>query len=219
MNAKIIPCSGICLFVLLASCVSADVRLPAVFSDNMVLQQQRDVPVWGWAEPGERVTVSGSWNDAGVSTKTGSDGKWRLHIETPKASGPYMLTIEGQNTIRLGNVLVGEVWICSGQSNMEMGLQRETWQKGVFNYKTEIAAANHPAIRLFTVPKAAAEKPQEDCVGSWSECSPQSAARFSATAYFFGRTLHEELGVPIGLLHTSWGGTPAEAWTSMPKLQ
>lgn len=219
MNAKTIPCSGICFFVLLATCVSADVRLPTVFSDNMVLQQQRDIPVWGWAEPGERVTVSGSWNDAGVSTKTDSDGRWRVNIETPKASGPYTLTIKGQNTVRLENVLVGEVWICSGQSNMEMGLQRETWQKGVFNYKTEIAAANYPAIRLFTVPKVAAEKPQKDCVGSWSACSPESIARFSATAYFFGRTLHQELGVPLGLLHTSWGGSAAEAWMSPAALK
>ena len=208
------------LYVLISSiAVSADVRLPAVISDNMVLQQQMNVSVWGWAALGENVTVTVSWDGSSVSTKADTDGRWQVKVKTPKASGPYTLTIKGQNTIKLDNILIGEVWICSGQSNMEMGLQQESWQKGIINYKTEIASANYPEIRLFTVPKVATEEPKEDCVGLWSECSPQSVAQFSATAYFFARKIHKELGIPIGLIHTSWGGSAAEAWISEEALK
>jgi len=207
------------LVFILTTRISADIKLPALFSDNMVLQQQMEVPVWGWAPPGEQVTVTGSWDGSGVSAKAGPNGKWRVDIRTPKASGPYTLTVKGQNTIRLENVLIGEVWVCSGQSNMEMGLQKESWQKGVFNYESEIAAANYPEIRLFTVPKVAAEEIQEDCIGAWSECSPQSIARFSATAYFFGRKIYRELEVPVGLIHNSWGGSASEAWMSPEALK
>lgn len=210
--------SMVFLVLLSATYVSGEVRLPSIFGDHMVLQQQRKVPVWGAAEPGESITVTGSWNGSSVSTIAGLDGRWQVKIETPKASGPYTLTIQGNNTVTLDNVLIGEVWICSGQSNMEMGLQKESWHKGVFNYETEIVSANYPNIRLFTVPKVAADKPMEDCIGSWSECSARSIARFSATAYFFGRRLHKELDIPVGLIHVSWGGSAAEAWMSAEAL-
>ena len=117
-------------FILLSlTSISADVRLPAIFSDHMVLQQQRDVSVWGLAELGEPVTVTGSWDGSGVSTQADPEGRWQVKVQTPKASGPYTLTVKGQNTVRLENIMVGEVWFCSGQSNMEMGLQQESWQK------------------------------------------------------------------------------------------
>lgn len=207
------------LLVVYGSYGLADVKLPALFSDHMVLQQQMEAPVWGWAESGEHVTVTGSWDNSDISTKAGLDGRWRVKVNTPKASGPYTLTIQGKNRIELDNILIGEVWICSGQSNMEMGLQKESWQKGILNYKSEIAAANYPNIRLFTVPKVAAMEVQEDCIGSWTICSPQNIARFSASAYFFGRRIHRELGIPVGLVHVSWGGSAAEAWMSQEALK
>ena len=190
----------------------ADVRLPAVISDNMVLQQGGTSPIWGWAEPGEKVRVSGSWQSRGWETTADKNGKWMVRIEPPKAGGPYNITIEAKNTITISNVLVGEVWVCSGQSNMQFIL-RSTRDK------EEIKAADYPEIRLFTVKQAIAEEPQDNCGGRWLVCNPQTAAHFSAVAYFFGQRLHKELNVPVGLIHTSWGGSPAEAWTKKSVLE
>ncbi len=200
----------------------AEVKLPALFSDNMVLQQDFNAPVWGWADPGEKVSVKGSWQLFGGSSATADkNGKWMLKIKTPKASGPFSLTVRGKNVVKINNVLIGEVWICSGQSNMQMRLTAKPgWKlKGVFNYPNEIAAANYPDIRMFTVKKAIADEPQPYCEGSWSQCSPETAGGFSAAGYFFARELHKELGIPFGMIHTSWGGTPAEAWTSEEYLR
>ncbi|HDZ68980.1 MAG TPA: sialate O-acetylesterase, partial [Phycisphaerales bacterium] len=190
----------------------ADVRLPAVISDNMVLQQGGTVPIWGWAEPGEKVKVSGSWQNREWQTTADKNGKWMVKIQTPKAGGPYELTIKGKNEITLDNVLVGEVWVCSGQSNMQFILRSTRDKK-------EIKAADYPEIRLFTVKQAIADEPQDDCEGRWLVCNPQTAAHFSAVAYFFGQQLHKELNVPVGLIHTSWGGSPAEAWTKKSVLE
>ena len=187
--------------------VLADVKLPAVIGDNMVLQQGRQVPIWGWAEPGEEVTVSVSWLSMEWTVTTDKQGRWMFKVTSPKVGGPYEMTIRGKNVIAIKNILVGEVWIGSGQSNMQMAVRQSA------NAEQEIEAANYPNIRLFTVERNVAEEPQTDCVGSWQLCSPQTVAGFSAVAYFFGRDLHKELDVPIGLIHTSWGGTPAEAWT------
>jgi sialate O-acetylesterase len=204
-----------------ASPTTADVKLPAVISDNMVLQQKTKAPIWGWARPGEKVSIKPSWQrQKETVAKADEDGKWMAKIDTPKAGGPYTLTVKGDNTITLTNVLVGEVWICSGQSNMQMELKASSpWSKGVFNFETEIATANYPDIRLFTVKQEIADEPKEDCTGSWSKCSPETVAGFSGTAYFFARKLYKELGIPFGLIHTSWGGTPAEAWTSAEFLK
>lgn len=198
---------------------SAQIRLPAIIADSMVLQQRSDDPIWGWASPGEEIAVKGSWmKTAPVSTNADSQGKWMVKIKTPGAGGPYTLTIKGRQTIVLHGVMVGEVWICSGQSNMEMPV--EGWSGAhVHNSAEEINNARYPAIRLFTVKKDIALQPQEDCTGSWSACTPSTVAGFSATAYFFGRQLYEKLRVPIGLIHTSWGGTVAEAWTSNDGLR
>ena len=189
----------------------ADVSLASVISDNMVLQRGKPVPIWGWADPGEKVTVK-----LGKQSQTATadaNGDWMVKFKAMKAGGPYKMTVAGKNEISIGNILVGEVWVCSGQSNMQWDVRNSD------NAKQEIAAANYPNIRLFSVPRITATKPQKDTPGSWEECSPETVARFSAIGYFFGRNLHQELNVPIGLINTSWGGTIAEAWTSMPTLE
>jgi sialate O-acetylesterase len=174
----------------------------------MVLQRNMEVTIWGWAEPGERVCVGCDWQkDASYDCVTDGDGKWQVKVTTPKAGGPYTISVTGRNKLTLRNVLVGEVWVCSGQSNMK-------WRvKNSANPEREIASARHPNIRLFNVEETHAAAPQPDCEGSWAVCSPKMVEDFSAVAYYFGRSLHKELNVPIGLIETAWGGTLAEAWT------
>jgi len=206
-----------CVFVLVLLCAGrgpAEVTLPAVIGDNMVLQRGADTPIWGWGNPGENVAVTIAGCSERYRVVADKDGKWMVKIKPPASAGPHEITISGENTITISNVLVGEVWVCSGQSNMEMSVGRfRGFKTGVLNYKAEIAAANYPNIRLFTVAKTVANRPRTDCSGSWSMCSPETAAPFSAVAYFFGRELHRRLDVPVGLIFTSWGGTVAEAWT------
>jgi sialate O-acetylesterase len=211
----------LCLLIAVNS-AAAELRLPALIADHMVLQQQMTVPLWGWAEPGKQVTVLASWSlSKPVSSVADKDGKWRVTLDTPQAGGPYRIEFKtAEDAMTVDNVMVGEVWVCSGQSNMQMGLKREDpWTKGVFNYKSEIAAADYPNIRLFAVTRKIADTPQVDCEGFWSPCSPETVAGFSAVAYFFAQKVHQETGLPIGLIHTSWGGTPAEAWTSERALK
>ena len=203
------------LYVLLFALVSttkAEVKLPKIFSSNMVLQQGIEIPVWGWAAPGEEVAVL--LNGTTIETTTNQDGEWKVALPSQKYGGPYTLTIKGKNTISLNNVMIGEVWVCSGQSNMEWPLAQ------VKNADEELDAANHPNIRLFTVPRKVAQFPEEDMEsGEWMECTPQTAHNFSAVGYFFGKALKEDLDVPIGLIHSSWGGTVAETWTSAQTIQ
>ena len=192
----------------------ADVELPAVISDNMVLQQGMNVPIWGWAEPGEKVSVKGGWQDSSVSTKADKNGKWTIKLRTPKPGGPFEITIKGENTITLANVLVGEVWVCSGQSNMAMPVKRAA------DAAKEIATAGYPRIRLFAVERhGASERPRRDCRGRWLLCSPKTIPSFSAVGYFYGRELHTKLKMPIGLIDSSWGSTSAEAWMSRRTLE
>ncbi|HEX9996082.1 MAG TPA: sialate O-acetylesterase [Abditibacterium sp.] len=196
--------------------------LHPLFSDNMVLQRDISAPVWGWATPGQKVTLtlSGPGMKGATSTaKAGADGKWMAKIRPHKAGGPYTLSISGPQSITLRNVMFGDVWICSGQSNMEMGM-------GVIDAPTDVAAANYPNIRLFTVPKTVSLTPRVVTSGQWDVCTPQTVTRdtgawggFSAVAYFFGKNLHQKLNVPIGLIHSSWGGTVAEAWTHAEVLK
>ncbi|TAH37020.1 MAG: hypothetical protein EYC70_08540 [Planctomycetota bacterium] len=197
--------------LLLAAAAPAQVRTPAFFSDHMVLQREAEVPVWGWAAPGTRVRVQGDWMSAPVAAAADAGGAWRLTLRTPGAGGPHRLTI-GERTIQ--DVWIGEVWLCSGQSNMEWTVGVPPWGgNGVDNCEEEVRSANYPQIRVFDVQNTVALAPQDDCAGSWKTCSPDTAGRFSATAYFFGRELHRELKVPIGLITADWGGTVAEAWT------
>lgn len=188
----------------------ADVRLPNLFSDNMVLQQGMKVTVWGWADDGEEVTVS----FRGQTVKTvAKDGKWMVHLRKLKAGGPDTLTVSGKNSITLNNVLVGEVWVCSGQSNMEFPL------KNSFESKPDIEASANPRIRLFHVPKLKADEPTNNVNARWQECDPKTVADFTAVGYYFGRDLQKARSVPVGLIESDWGGSPAEAWTRIEVLE
>jgi len=184
--------------------VQADVRLPALFTDHMVLQQRKPITVWGWADPGERVTVT---LNGKTRRTTARGGEWQVRLPAQKASTePTTLVVQGDNRIEIRDVLVGEVWICSGQSNMEWPLQRSA------DPDATIQNATHPQIRLFTVPKKKAVDPVRDVEASWQLCQPETVKSFSAVGYYFGRELYDSLQVPIGLIHTSWGGSPAEVW-------
>lgn len=193
--------------------LGAKVRLAPLFTDNMVLQQKCDAPVFGSAEPGAEITVKVSWDKKALyRTTAGEDGKWSVSVRTLKAGGPYSMTVSDGEETRLDNILFGEVWLCSGQSNMEMPL--EGWGK-IQNYKEEIRNANYPQIRLFQAKHVTASTPRDELPNSfdgWAECSPETIPTFSATAYFFGRKIHLDEKVPVGLIHSSWGGTFIEPW-------
>jgi sialate O-acetylesterase len=187
----------------------ADVRLPALFSDNMVLQQGMDLPVWGWADEGEEVKVSFRGKTAKVKAK---GGKWTVKLGKFKAGGPDDLVVEGKNRIELKNVLVGEVWVCSGQSNMELALIN------AFEGKEEVARSSNGRLRLFHVARKRVNEPVDDVKAEWKESGPESTPGFSAVAYYFGRDLQKARNVPIGLIETCWGGSPAEVWMSEKAL-
>lgn len=190
----------------------ANVTPAGVFSDNMVLQRNAHVPIWGKADPGEIVNVQIAGQS--VSSTTNDDGKWEVILNPVKAGGPYKLTIKGNNEITFENVLYGDVWLASGQSNMEWDLK-----SNVNNYEEEIANADYPEIRLFNVPRNIDQQPVEDVKeASWQVCSPEVVGDFSAVGYFFGREIYKSNDVPIGVLESSWGGSPAEAWTSYEML-
>ncbi|MEA3211937.1 MAG: sialate O-acetylesterase [Chthoniobacter sp.] len=192
---------------LLPFAAQADVSLPALFSEHMVLQRDQPVPVWGWAEAGEAVSVS--IGRQAKNTKADANGKWSVKLDKLSAGEPTTLTVKGKNTISVSDVLVGEVWLCSGQSNMEFVVQRAN------DFEKEKAAAALPKIRMFTVSSGPAAEPQDKCQGKWVVCAPETVGGFSAAGFFFGRELHAKLKVPVGLIHSSVGGTPIEAWTSM----
>jgi len=199
--------------LMLGTVATADVKLPAVIGDNMVLQQGRPLTIWGTADAGEEVTVTlGEQKQTATADATGA---WKVRLEPVKAGGPWEMTVAGKNTLTLHNVLAGEVWVCSGQSNMEMAVKnsKKAWG-GVKNGDKEAAAGNFPMIHLFTVTRSVAGKPQTDLKGQWVVATPQTVGEFSAAGYFFGLDLHQAIKVPVGLIATSWGGTPAEAWMS-----
>jgi sialate O-acetylesterase len=202
---------AICAAGLLAAPASADVKLPHLFGDHMVLQQKTEAPVWGWADAGEEVTVT--LGDAKAIAKAGDDGKWMTKLKTPAAGGPFELKVKGKNEITFKDVLVGEVWLASGQSNMEWTVANS------LNAADEAKAADHPQIRMIKVAKKPSDKPLDDFAGDWKVCTPQNVPQFSACGYFFARKLHEELGVPVGIINSSWGGTICEAWACHESLE
>jgi len=187
--------------------VSANVKLPKIFADNMVLQRNTQIPVWGWAAANEKIEVK--FNDQIKKTKADKNGKWIIRLDKESAGGPYNLTIKARNTIEIKNVLVGEVWICSGQSNMEFTVRE------AINAEKEMNDANYPMIRHFDVANAISSLPNEDVKeGKWEACSKATVGNFTAVGYFFAKKIYDELKIPIGLINASWGGTNAEAWTS-----
>ncbi|MCB1224930.1 MAG: hypothetical protein KDK99_03880 [Verrucomicrobiales bacterium] len=209
---KTLPLSLATALLLLGSHAAAAVRLPAIFSDGMVLQQGADAPIWGWADAGEKITVS--FADQEVSTEAAADGRWEVKLDPLAVSATARpLTVKGSNTLTLKDVLVGEVWICSGQSNMQWTVAQAA------NAEQEIAAAKLPSLRMFSLDRVTADTPATDCKGRWLPATPENVGAFSAVAFYFGRHLHQVLNVPIGLINTSWGGTRVEAWTSMDALK
>jgi sialate O-acetylesterase len=201
-----------CMIVLAAGALQADVRLPALIGDNMVLQRGLPLKVWGWADPGEKVAVSlcGQKAEATANDK----GQWLATLPAvAEAGGPFEMTVAGKNMLTLKNLLIGEVWVCSGQSNMQWAVNSTK------NAAEEIAAANYPSIRLFRVPNVTSQVPLDDVKSAWQECTPQNIPGFTAVGYFFGRDLHQALKVPVGLIASSWGGTCAEAWSTVDSLK
>ncbi len=195
------------LLLLISLSGYCNVKLPKVLGDNMVLQRNKPINIWGWADAGEKVSVQ--FNKQSASAKADKTGKWFLTLKPEAAGGPYQLIIKGKNAIMLSNILVGEVWVCSGQSNMEWPLRAAN------NAEQEIKQADYPMIRHFGVQKSVSSKLEDDVKGGeWKICSPENAGEFTAVGYFFARELFHSLKIPIGLVHTSWGGTHSETWTS-----
>lgn len=193
---------------MISNIITANVTLPNIFGDNMVLQRNSEVKIWGWANPKEEIKLVSSWNNQEYKAVTSNQAKWELVIKTPEAGGPYTISIKGYNEVILKNILIGEVWICSGQSNMEMSA---SW--GIDNGDEEVKNATNPNIRFFTVSKSTATSPQNNVLGNWVESTPETMKYFSAVGYFFAKRLREDLkNVPIGLISSNWGGTPAEIW-------
>jgi len=202
---------GTCVGLLMCVAAQANVRLPAVLSDNMLLQRDVATKFWGWADMDEEVTVTVG-DQVLPKVVAEPDGKWLVTLPKFPAGAVPDITVQGRNKLTVKNILAGDVWVCSGQSNMQMSVRDSN------DAAQAAAAANYPKIRLFTMPSVVAAAPQEDCKGQWVECSPATIAHFSAVGYFFGRELHGKLNAPMGLINTSWGGTVAEAWTPMPAL-
>ena len=193
--------AAIVLLTLAAFQVRADVKLPGIFGDHMVVQRSMKIPVWGWADSGEKVTVKVLQQEQAATAD--DKGKWRVVLDPVASDAPITITVSGKNSITLSDVLVGEVWLCSGQSNMERRVDQ------VANATETIAAANHPQIRLFVVDHANELEPRDDIKGgSWMICTPESIPHFSAVAYTFGLNLQDNLHVPMGLIESNWGGTP-----------
>ncbi len=204
--------------LMVVSTAQANVRLPAIIGNNMVLQKDIPLPIWGWADPGENVTVT--LGESMASAKADAAGKWKVTLPAEKkAGGPHEMIIAGKNAIKISNILVGEVWAGSGQSNMQWAVRQST------NGEQEIAAANFPKIRLFMIPLVPSGTPAQDVVAQWVECSPQTVGGSSAVLFFFGRQIHKDLDLPVGLITTAWGGTriqpwiPPQGYTAIPELE
>ena len=212
MNNK---CLFFVLLILFPICMFGKITLPSVFSDNMVLQQNSQVAIWGWSEPGETVKIIASWNvNDTIKVKANNSSAWTTSIKTIGAGGPYSIQILGSSNVQLSNVMLGEVWICSGQSNMEMSVN---WK--LINGEEDAAKANNQNIRIFHIQKIGAEVPQQNCNATWTVCSPETMRATSAVGYYFGLELQQKLNVPIGLIVSAWGGTPVEVWIEKSRIE
>jgi sialate O-acetylesterase len=196
------------LVLLIVLTAKADVRLPSILGSHMVLQQQSKVKLWGWSAPAEKITITVSWDNTTYETKGSRGARWIAEINTPKAGGPYTIKIKGANEIVLDDVMIGEVWVCSGQSNMEWSADQ-----GLQQSKDESPNATNKNIRFFYVPKSTSSTPQDDVRARWVVCNPEDMLHFSAIGYFFGKQIQNTTGYPVGLINSNWGGTPAEVWT------
>lgn len=192
--------------LLVVPAVDADPRLPAVIGDHMVLQRDQPVPMWGWADPGEAITVRIEGTKIKGRVRAGTDGRWRVTLPPLAAGGPFQMAVHGKTSLRVDDVLVGEVWLCAGQSNMAFPLSASA------TAASDVPTAEHPALRFFVVPKRTALEPASDTRGVWQASTPETARAFSAAAYYFGTELQKSLAVPIGLLQASWSGTAGEEW-------
>jgi len=210
-HALVFAAAAVVALALASSPALADVKLPAIFDDNMVLQQGKPLPVWGTATPGEKVTVT--FRDQKKTAVADKDGKWSLKLAKSSAGGPFEMTVSGGNTITFKNVLIGEVWLAGGQSNMQMRLHE------VEDAQKEIDSADCPQIRLCTVAHVSSLTPNDNVYADWVECNPRNVPNFSAVAYFFARKLHKDLGVPVGIIHDSWSGSICETWVSREALE
>lgn len=188
-------------------------KLPALVSDNMVIQQSTQINIWGWAEKNKTVEIIPSWTKTKVSVNSDGGGKWKTTIKTPTAGGPYSIHLKSnRESITLKNIMVGEVWLASGQSNMEMPIKG--YASEPINGNNElILHSKNSNIRMFTVKRNSSIQPAEDCIGSWQEANPENTPNFSAVAYVFAQKINRVLDIPVGIIHSSWGGTPVEAWT------
>lgn len=215
---------SVLMAVILPVAALADLKMPSIFSDNMMLQQATSVKIFGMADAGEKITVKASWGAENRATAA-ADGKWELYLVTPAAtSNPQSLEIKGKScTERIENVLIGEVWLCTGQSNMEFPICRQgdgSWATGMLGAEEELADSDYPEIRLFqVVHQLAPDGGKDDVEGKWTVCNAGDLYDFSAVAYVFGKRLHKELGVPVGIVQDTWGGTIIEAWTSMEIME
>jgi sialate O-acetylesterase len=206
MKKILIPAILFFGFITLNIQLVAEVRLPSILGSHMVLQQKSEVNLWGWCAPAEKISVIASWDTTRYTTMGTSGAKWILQIKTPPAGGPYSITINERTVLE--DVMIGEVWVCSGQSNMEWSGDQKLKQS-----LDEAPNANNQKIRFFYVPKCTAEYPQEDMKAVWKVCTPEEMIHFSAIGYFFGKRIQNDLNVPVGLINSNWGGTPAEVWT------
>ncbi|WJS93950.1 sialate O-acetylesterase [Flavobacterium johnsoniae] len=199
--------------------INAKIKLPALFTDNMMLQQKSNAPIWGWAEKNANIVIKTSWDSKTYKVKADNSGKWKTELQTSDFGGPYTIEVsEGNEKVTIKNVLLGEVWLCSGQSNMEMPLKGFQGQP-VKNGNEIIVRSTNKNIRLITIPRATVLEPLQDFEGKWEEASPKSTSRFSATAWYFGSLLQEVLNVPVGLIHVSYGGSSMEAWMNKEMLK
>lgn len=208
-------------FIFLSSENYGAVKLPSIISNNMVLQQKNNVALWGWAAPGEKVFITTSWNNKTTDVTADATGKWITYVKTTSAGGPYSILFKASNQINVENILLGEVWLASGQSNMEFFVSktRISYYTGVINYPEEIKAGNYPQIRQIDVANKNAGEPQTDFKGDWKICSPQTVDTFSAVAYYFALQIHKATGYPVGIINSTWGGTAAESWTKKEVLE